>query len=190
MTRKADPAFLYFQQKIFQRDQYTCQFCGFQSIHFLEVINLDHNYFNNKLRNMVTACPLCMQCCFMEVIGRTDFGGGTLIYLPEMNQSMLNALCHVLFANIVSGTGTYEKNARNIYRSFKLRSQLVEKELGEGLSSPALCGQMFIDASIANKQKFISAFNDKIRLLPDLLKFSQQVDSWMIQGLHALENYA
>lgn len=186
MMRKADPAFLAFKQKVLERDQYTCQFCGFQSQYHLEIINLDQNYLNNRMKNLATACPLCVQCCFLETVGKTELGGGTLIYLPEMNQSTLNALCHILFAKIVDGTDNFEKTARNIYRSLRLRSQLVEKELGEGLSNPALCGQMLIDVNIENKSAFIKAFNAKIRLLPDMNKFSVQLDQWMVTGLQAL----
>lgn len=186
MTRKADPAFLAFQQKILRRDHYTCQFCGFQSQYQLEVINMDQNYHNNRVRNLVSACPLCVQCFFLETVGKGELGGGVLIYLPEMNQNTLNALCHILFAKIVDGADSFEKTARNIYRSLRLRSQLVEKELGEGLSNPALCGQMLIDAPIENKSAFLKAFNAKIRLLPDINKFSVQLDQWMVTGLQAL----
>lgn len=186
MTRKADEAFLAFKQKVLERDQYTCQFCGFQSQFHLEIVNFDHNYHNNRLKNLISACPLCVQCCFLETVGKTEWGGGVLIYLPEMQQNALNALCHILFAKIVDGTDSFEKTARNIYRSLRLRSQIVEKELGEGLSNPAFCGQMLIDSTLNDKPAFLKSFNMKIRLLPDMNKFPVQLDHWMIMGLQAL----
>ena len=54
--RKADSAFSTIRDKAWKRDAYTCQFCGFQAQEHQEIINLDANYRNNKLSNMVTAC--------------------------------------------------------------------------------------------------------------------------------------
>ncbi|MBT8506347.1 hypothetical protein B1F79_01360 [Coxiella-like endosymbiont of Rhipicephalus sanguineus] len=49
----------------------------------------------------------------------------------------------------------YATEVRNIYRSFKLRSRAVEKQLGEGLSNPGLFGQLLVDSQMAN----IASFN-------------------------------
>lgn len=81
MVRKADPAFLAFQKKIHARDHHTCQFCGFQAKDHLETINLNGNYLDNKRDNLATACGLCVQCFFLEAVGKSDFGGGVLIGL-------------------------------------------------------------------------------------------------------------
>ncbi len=96
VRRKKDKAFLPVQQRIFDRDAYTCQYCGFQAKEYQEVVNLDGNYANNKLSNMATACCFCSQCLFLESIGLDDMGGGQLIYMPEMSQADLNSFCHVL----------------------------------------------------------------------------------------------
>lgn len=64
MQRKLDRRFEEFSQKIWQRDKFTCQFCGLESKKHQEIINLDQNYHNNKLSNLVTACSLCTQCFF------------------------------------------------------------------------------------------------------------------------------
>lgn len=186
MTRKADPAFLAFQKKIFIRDQYTCQFCGFQSQQSQEVINFDNNYLNNKISNLGTACPLCLQCFFLDMVGKGDFGGGTLIYLPEMSQNELNALCHVFFYAIASGNSSYETSARNIYRSLKLRSQLVEQEIGEGFSQPGVYGQLLIDTKMPNRKEVAHNLRKKLRLLPDISKFTTQVETWIVEGLKCL----
>src|SRR3990167_853616 len=149
MVRKADSAFLTFQNKIQSRDDHTCQYCGFRAKHHLEVVNHNANYRDNRASNLLTACGFCSQCFFLESVGKGDFGGGTLIYLPEMTQGELNALCHVLFSTIMMGSSNASQ-ARNIYRSFKLRSQIVEKQLGEGLSNPALLGRLVVDTGINN----------------------------------------
>ena len=128
--RKADPRFKAFEQKILQRDRYTCRFCGFQAKLFQDIINIDGNYNNNTPANMVTACCFCAQCFFLESVGVGGYGGGNLIYLPELSQAELNSFCHVLFCAITNDTG-YKNSAQTIYRSFKFRSQIVEDKFGE-----------------------------------------------------------
>ncbi len=181
MVRKADPAFLSFQEKVFARDEHTCQYCGFQAKEHLEVVNKDGDHHNNRLVNLNTACIFCAQCFFLEAIGKSDFGGGTLIYLPEMSQGELNALSHVLFASMVSGNA-YSNQAKNIYRSLRLRSQVVEKQLGEGMSNPALYGHLLIDT----KQQVNSEVPSNIRVLPQLSRFVEQVEKWEVEGMKAL----
>ncbi len=185
MVRKADPAFLAFEKKIFARDQYTCQFCGFQANQYQEVINLDGNYRNHRLSNLATACSFCAQCFFLETIGRSEFGGGSLIYLPEMTQGELCALSHVLFATIAYGM-VNATEAKNIYRSLRLRSQVVEQQLGEGLSNPALYGQLLIDAPVEKKQEFNRELSTKLRVLPNMARFADQIAAWAEQGLQDL----
>lgn len=186
MLRKADSAFLAFQKKIHRRDNHTCQFCGFQAMDFLETINLDGNYLNNKANNLATACGFCAQCFFLEAIGRSNFGGGVLIYMPELSQADLNALCHVLFAAMIFRTSNASE-AKNIYRSFKLRAQLVEEKVGEGLSNPALFGQVLIDSNVEKADKFKQVMNQSFRLLPNVSRYAAEILGWSKLGVHQLQ---
>ena len=184
MTRKADDGFKQFANKVHLRDKYECQFCGFSSSQRLDVINLDGNYRNNKISNLVTSCPLCAQCHFLDSVGQGDFGGGTLIYLPEITQAQLNATCHIIFSSIASG-GHYSQNAKDMYRQLKMRAKIIEKKLGEGLSNPSIYGQMLIDAS----QKAHAVHKDLsnyIRLLPNLKKFAPLVNRWLNLSIDAM----
>lgn len=183
-TRKTDSAFAKFGDKVLKRDRYTCQFCGFQAKLFQEVVNLDENYYNNKLSNLVTACVFCTQCFFLEAVGGA-YGGGTLIYLPELAQSALNGLCHVLFCAIANATD-YRGDAQNIYRSLKVRSQIVEDKLGEGMSDPVILAQMLIDAPIEEREKIQKNLLKDLRLLPSRTKFSKQIEAWANAALEEL----
>jgi intracellular multiplication protein IcmJ len=175
-ARKADKAFLAFQKKVFLRDKYTCQFCGFQAKLFQEVVNIDGDYSNNKLSNLATSCCFCEQCFFLESVGMGDYGGGTLIYLPEMEQGELNSFCHVLFCAITNNTG-YKTSSQTLYRSFKFRSQVVEDKYGEGSSDPAIFGQLLIDSGITDYQTTQTIFKH-LRLLPSRAKFRNQIEKW------------
>jgi len=187
MLRRADPAFLAFQVKIHARDNHTCFFCGFQASAHLETVNLDGDYVNNKKNNLATACGLCAQCFFLEAVGKSDFGGGVLIYLPEMSQVELNALCHLIFSSMVYRLRD-ATTAKNIYRSLKLRAQLIEEKVGEGLSNPAQFGQMLIEGGEQKKPAIQDSILKAFRLLPNMARFSAEIMTWAQEGLSMIND--
>lgn len=184
VRRKEDKVFLPVEKRIFERDAYTCQFCGFQAREFQEVINFDGNYTNNRLSNMGTACCFCVQCLFLQAVGLDEMGGGQLIYLPEMSQGDLNSFCHVLFCAMGNNTG-YQDTAQSIYRSLKFRSQIVENKFGAGMSNPSVMGQMIIEYRAKKPDKKIDFLKD-LRLLPSNIKFRVQLEAWAAAALSEL----
>ena len=183
-ARKINKAFQGVAKKVLMRDNYTCRFCGFQAQDYQDIINLDFNYQNNRGSNLATACCFCSQCFFLESVGLDGISGGQLIYLPEISQVELNSFCHVIFCAMGSGD-TYHDSAQAIYRSLRLRSQVVEKELGAGSSNPSAFGQILIET----KNKYPQAnfdFIKKLRLLPSYSKFSVQLQAWTNAALAEL----
>src|SRR3990167_4784473 len=172
VKRKEDKAFLPVAKSIFERDVYTCQYCGFQAKEYQEVVNADGNYLNNKLTNLITACCFCTQCLFLQAVGLDETGGGQLIYLPEMSQADLNSFCHVLFCAMENSAG-YQDSAQAIYRSLKFRSQIVEKKLGASTSNPNIMGQMLIEYQERFPEQEHGILKD-LRLLPSHTKFKKQ----------------
>lgn len=185
-SRKADPGFAKYQEKVLSRDDHTCQFCGFQAKEFQEVINLDNDYRNNKMSNLVTSCCFCAQCFFVESVGVGEYGGGTLVFLPEISQAELNSMCHVLFCAITNDTG-YKSSSQSIYRSIKFRSQLIEEKFGEGTSNPSVLGQLIIDSEIDNPEMIDTLLKD-IRLLASRAKFRKQIERWAATALNELSS--
>ncbi|MBS0359411.1 MAG: type IVB secretion system protein IcmJDotN [Proteobacteria bacterium] len=186
MARRADSAFRVFQEKVFSRDEYTCQFCGFQANQYQEVVNLDNNYRNNKFSNLVTACCFCAQCFFIESVGVGEYGGGTLVYLPEISQSDVNSFCHVLFCAMTNDTG-YKNSAQSIYRSLKFRAQIVEEKFGEGSSNPSAFGQLLIDSDFPEIKEDHPLLSG-LRLLPSRAKFKKQIEHWASAALGELSS--
>lgn len=184
-TRKSDPKFADFRDKVLERDAYTCQYCGFQARQFQEVVNLDQNYRNNKLSNLITACVFCTQCLFLESVGQSDAGGGTLIYAPEITQPELDGLCHVLFCAIANATG-YRSDAQAIYRSLKLRAQVVEDKMGEGMSNPAMIGKILLERQGGVDSQIKDNILRDLRLLPSRTKFREQIQTWAAAALEEL----
>lgn len=177
VARKADKAFQLMQNKVFARDHYSCQFCGFQAHDYQEVVNLDGNYRNNQIANMVTACCFCAQCYFIEAVGQSGYGGGRLIYLPEMTQPELNSFCHVMFCAMTNGTN-YQGTAQNIYRSLKFRTQPVEDKFGVGMSNPNLFGQILIENDTVEQKETLTQILKNLRLLPSYARFRKQLGHW------------
>lgn len=186
-SRKNNATFKKIREKIFERDQHSCQFCGFQARDYQEVVNLDQNYRHNTLSNMATACCFCTQCLFLENIGVGDYGGGKLIYLPEMTQVELNSFCHVIFCAMTNGT-SYQETSQSIYRSLKFRMQPVEEKYGVGTSSPAVFAQMIIESQEKedNNKEIVEQIFKDIRVLPSYAKFKKQLDHWAIAAAEEL----
>ena len=181
--KSADPSFKAIKNQVWQRDHYTCQYCDFQSTRFMDVAHIDNDYQNVRLNNLITACPFCMQCHFLHMVGKSEKSGGKLIYLPKISQSQLNALCHVLFCAIVNGT-TYAQEAQNTINQLRLRSNKVEAVLGKGLSEPAMLGQLLLDTPMKkDKTTIINATLKDLRLLPSKKKFERLVGQWSKEAL-------
>jgi len=184
VRRGEDKPFLPVADQVYTRDNYTCQYCGFQARQYQEIVNLDGNYANNKLSNMATACCFCSQCLFIQSVGVDEMGGGQLVYLPEISQADLNSFCHVLFCAMGNGTG-YQDSAQAIYRSFKFRSQQVENKFGSGTSNPSTFGQLILEYQAKNPDSKENILHN-IRLLPSYTKFKTQLDAWAAAALEEL----
>jgi intracellular multiplication protein IcmJ len=186
IRRREDKAFLPVAEKILLRDNYTCQFCGFQAKEYQEIVNADSNYTNNKFSNLITSCCFCSQGLFIESIALDEMGGGQLIYLPEMMQAELNGFCHVLFCAMGNGTG-YQETSQSIYRSFKFRSQSIENKYGTGASNPAVLGQLILERQAQTQDPDLASRVLKdLRLLPSYTKFKIQLEAWAAAALEEL----
>lgn len=186
IKRRSDQPFQPFAKRIYTRDQYTCQFCGFQAQEFQEIVNLDGSYLNNKPENLVTACCFCTQCLFLQTAGADDMSGGQLVYLPEMSQADLNSFCHVLFVAMGNTTG-FQEGAQTIYRSLRFRSQQIETKFGAGMSNPAAMGQMILEYQETHPGMSFERLLKDLRLLPSYTKFKVQLDAWAQAALKELE---
>ena len=184
--RQLTKGFDQFAQKIMNRDEFTCKVCGFKAKQFMSIMNIDHNYTNNVAKNLATACPLCMQCHFVEHIGVMDNSGGTLIYMPEMSQAKLNGLVHTLFCAIVNAT-TQEQSAQNMYNALRLRSKPIEKIYGEGRADPKVFGEMVLNTANSKSARLTRDILKDFRVLAKLTSFSNQIKAWSEDATNALE---
>lgn len=182
--RREDPRFDDVKAEVLARDQNTCQFCGFQASLYQEVINLDGDYRNNQLDNLATACCFCTQCLFLEVVGN-GYGGGRLIYMPEITQPQLNSFCHVIFCAMTNATD-YRDSAQSMYRSLKFRSRPVEEKFGENSEKPGVFCQMLLEQD-DDVEKLSADILKDLRLLPAYPKFKSQLEDWAKSAAEELE---
>jgi intracellular multiplication protein IcmJ len=183
--RNADDRFASYKKSVALECNDTCQFCGFKDKSHMQVVNLDGNYKNNKISNMVLACPLCSQCFFIEMIGKVENTGAVLIYLPHMTQQNLNGLCHALFCAILNGT-KYAQVAQSTYNDLRLLSKVIDETYGKGLSNPAFMGQMIIDTPLENRDAISQKLLSGVRVLPLLNKFTRCVETWSKTALGSM----
>jgi intracellular multiplication protein IcmJ len=177
IARKTDAAFQTFAQQVWQRDGWQCQYCGITQKTGQEVVNIDGDYIHNDISNLTTACALCTQCGFLESIGMDRYGGGALIYLPELTQEQLNGLCYALFKSI-SEADEQEESAQQYYQSLTRRAELVETHLGAGMSEPAVLGQLMVESELSPTP---DTFIAHLRLLPSRVIFKEYIMDWIAQ---------
>jgi intracellular multiplication protein IcmJ len=90
------------RKRIFERDNNTCQYCGFESQKFHLVHVRDGNPRNASDDNLATSCIFCHQCFHIDKIA--DMKSGTLIWMPEMTQAQVHHMARSIYvARITQG---------------------------------------------------------------------------------------
>jgi intracellular multiplication protein IcmJ len=88
------------KKAVFDRDENTCQCCGFQAAKYQEVLFLDSNPHNLAMTNLATTCIFCHQCFNMDQT--TKMRSGVLIWLPEIEQHVLHDIARAIYVARIS----------------------------------------------------------------------------------------
>jgi len=108
-------------EKILNRDDYTCRFCGFRSEQYQRVI------FAAEPREFVASCTFCEQCLYLERTGLT--GTGALLWLPEIGQAELNHIARAIYIARATNDKIAEDAAKAL-EALSARKAEVKKRLG------------------------------------------------------------
>lgn len=163
---------------VFNRDNFTCLYCGFHTNAFLEVVNKNFDYQRNQLDNLVTACCFCAQCHFIESVSDEGYGAGSLIFLPEMTQAAVNTFCRELFITMLISEERQE-SAQSLYQVLKARAQVVDAHFGEGMSEPKHFGRLWLDyVTQQGTTPELDLMISQLRLLPARGRFRKQIGVW------------
>lgn len=88
------------KQKIFERDNHTCQCCGFVSKKYQEVLFKNFNKNDKSDSNLLTVCIFCHQCFHLENV--SGMKSGVLIWLPEIEQTTLHHIARSIYVARIS----------------------------------------------------------------------------------------
>ena len=175
---QANKAFHAAKAKIFARDENTCRYCGFYSLEYQELVNIDQNYANNTFDNLATACSFCTQCFFLDGIGMDGKTGGLVIHLPEISQADLNHFCRAVFCSLLRDP-PYKGKLSAMLLTLQDRGKSVESVFGPSAQEPMMFGQSLIDSQLTDEQLSHPIFSE-LRLLPARKYFKDQAEYWKI----------
>jgi intracellular multiplication protein IcmJ len=176
MGRKTNKAFLPVRDRVLERDDHTCRYCGFQSQKYQEIVNADQNYSHNTLSNLVTACQFCAQCFFLDSVGLDGKSGGVLIQLPEISQADLNHFCRALFCSMLRDA-PYKGKLQAAYLSLQDRAKPIEDVFGAASQNPVTFGQSMIDCGLNDTQQKHHILSE-LKLLPLRKFYKEQSEYW------------
>ncbi len=88
------------KKTIFQRDDNTCQCCGFKAEKYQEIHYIDNNPKNLDSDNLATLCIFCHQCFNLEQA--TAMRSGVLVWLPEISQIDLHHVMRAVYVARIS----------------------------------------------------------------------------------------
>jgi intracellular multiplication protein IcmJ len=88
------------RKSVFDRDDQTCQCCGFQASKYQEIHFIDHDPQNLQMDNLATACIFCHQCFNLDLT--TKMRSGVLIWLPEIAQKDLHDIARAIYVARIS----------------------------------------------------------------------------------------
>lgn len=88
------------KKAVLDRDDNTCQCCGFKSAKYQDVHFIDNNSKNLRMDNLATACIFCHQCFNLDQT--TKMRSGVLIWLPEIEQHVLHDIARAIYVARIS----------------------------------------------------------------------------------------
>lgn len=121
-SRKKNAKFISIRHSIAKKKKYKCQFCTANCEEQFEVINMDHNYKNNKMNNFALSCSLCARSQLLDYYTPKYSGKDKLIYWPDISQAKLNMLLMRMLSL------SKDNDSNSVYQTKLIYSKLSEKD--------------------------------------------------------------
>ncbi len=110
------------KQKIFERDNHTCQCCGFRSAKYQDVHFLNGRRNDVQPDNMATTCIFCHQCFNLDDV--SAMRSGVLIWLPELSQAQLHHIARAVYVARISQGPIADAARRSLEVLMKRRDEM------------------------------------------------------------------
>ncbi|MGH1398088.1 MAG: type IVB secretion system protein IcmJDotN [Alphaproteobacteria bacterium] len=114
------------KQKILERDEQTCQCCGFKSQKYQEVLHKNGNPADFREENLATACIFCYQCFHIDRV--SEMKSGALIWMPEIEQAELHHMARAIYVARIS-QGPVAEAARKALEIVMARREEVKERI-------------------------------------------------------------
>lgn len=114
------------KEKILERDNNTCQCCGFTSKKYQELHHKNNNLNDHTEANLMTVCIFCHQCFRLESV--SPMKSGVLIWLPEIDQATLHHIARAIYVARIS-QGPVAEAARKSLDIIMSRREEVKRRI-------------------------------------------------------------
>jgi intracellular multiplication protein IcmJ len=125
-SNKHSDEYVSLKSKIFERDDHTCQCCGFRSPKYQDILPIDQSAAPTA-DNLATVCIFCYQCFFLDEVA--TMRSGILLWLPEIEQADLHHIARALYVARIS-QGPMAETAKKILDTLMTRRADVRERLG------------------------------------------------------------
>ena len=174
--------------KIFERDNHTCQFCGFKSEKYQEIHHKNGDDKDFADNNCLTACIFCHQCFDLKSVA--TMSSGVLIWLPEIGQAALHHIMRALYIARFA-QGPLSTASKSILEILKNRRLEAKKRLGS--DNPSDLAVVLEDFLNDKQYKRVQSKLKGVRLMPldrrivqdgtlEFNKFPQILAYWRLKG--------
>lgn len=149
------------RQRILQRDDHTCQCCGFRAEKFQQLLHLNGDTRDFRDDNLLTTCIFCHQCFDLNSV--KDMDSGMLIWLPEITQASLHHLMRAVYISRVA-QGAMAEASRAVLDALMKRGEEAKKRLGS--TDPGALALVMKDFLTQKQYEQTQENLEGIRLLP------------------------
>lgn len=149
------------KQKVFERDGYVCQCCGFKSQKYQDVHFLNGLRSDIRTENMATACIFCHQCFNLDEV--SEMRSGVLVWLPEIEQTTLHHIARAVYVARISQGPIADAARRSLDVLMKRRDEIRNRL---GTDDPYILATVLKDYISQKSYEEREGKLDGVRLFP------------------------
>ena len=143
-----------------EKDSYTCWYCGFKHLSYMEVHHIGGKWEDDSIDNLVTLCPLCHSCLHIGLAG-VQRRGRLLVLTKSCDQAGLNRF---IMDTVIKYGPAAPAAITEIMKTLPIDQDL------EDMGLMMLANK--IQKEKANKRRTPRPIDDKYIFFPNILSFN------------------